>query len=361
MDQNLSGSLLLVRAEASPAIGTGHVLRMLALAQAWQARGGRAVFLFAQPNEPMRQRIEQEGGSVVVLHQLSGSQADAEAVIHYAKTALPAWIALDGYDFGTNYLKSLAATEMPVLLTTDYVQAEHLPVTVLLNQNPHARVEDYATVAPKARLLLGLQYLMLRNEFRVWKSRRPVRSGKIARLLVTFGGADPVNATEKVVRALAGKLLPNLQVKVLIGSNNVHAAAIRAAVAQAGSHYQSLERVTDMPALLAETDMAICAAGSTCWEMAYMGVPMLAVILAENQAPLAVALEQLGLGRNLGWHHELAFSTIPDQVQQWAGDAQGVAAMARRGPEAVDGDGVVRVLDCLPQARAAQCWEKSPS
>ncbi len=341
--------MLLVRAEASPAIGTGHVMRMLALAQAWQDGGGRVLFIFAQGNAPLQRRLKQERCEIVVLDCPLAGPKDAECVIEQARAHRASWVAVDGYTFSPSYLECLSRARTPVLLTTDYAQGSKLPVKALLNQNPHARREDYAGCAPDAHLLLGLEYLLLRREFCVWQDRRRDRPGKISRVLVTLGGADPENVSERVVRSLTGKMPLNVEVSVLVGANNPHSAGIRSAVAKAGPHCRYLEHVNDMPALLAETDLAICAAGSTCWEMAFMGVPMLAIVLADNQAPLAAAVEELGLGFNLGWHNQLDYLTIPERIKELASDAQRVQAMSRRGMALLDGRGAERVAGFLHQ------------
>jgi spore coat polysaccharide biosynthesis predicted glycosyltransferase SpsG len=48
---------LLIRADASVQIGTGHIMRMIALGQEWQARGGEVVFACAEVTPAMRERL----------------------------------------------------------------------------------------------------------------------------------------------------------------------------------------------------------------------------------------------------------------------------------------------------------------
>jgi len=343
--------LLAVRAEAGAAIGTGHVMRMLALAQAWQDAGGQVVFFFGKANEPLQLRLEAEHCRTEVLGEQTGSPADAAAVVFRLALLKPDWLAVDGYAFDRRYFEKLAAASVPILAMADYPVGRNLPVTVLLNQNAQARAEDYIGMAPGARLLLGLNYVLLRREFQPWQSRRPVRSGRTRHLLVTLGGSDPDNVTSRVVQALAPVADAVEGITVVVGANNPWRSEIAAAVAAAGAKVALQDSVANMTLLLSECDLAVCAGGSTCWEMAYMGVPVLAIVLAENQAPLAAEVERLGCGLNLGWWRQQAGEKLAQAIRQLGGEAGRVAAMARRGRELVDGRGAARVVECLRGAR----------
>ncbi len=56
---------------------------------------------------------------------------------------------------------------------------------------------------------------------------------------------------------------------------------------------------------MAHADMAVSAAGSTSWELAFMQLPAILLILADNQRPIAESLEQKGAALNEGWGREV--------------------------------------------------------
>lgn len=98
-------STLLIRADASVSMGTGHVMRMIALAQAWQDEGGEAVFLCAEITPALEARLKEEGFLLEKIHAFPGSRKDLEAtctaIARYGPDSIP--VALDGYQFDADF------------------------------------------------------------------------------------------------------------------------------------------------------------------------------------------------------------------------------------------------------------------
>ena len=95
---------------------------------------------------------------------------------------------------------------------------------------------------------------------------------------------------------------------------------------------------------MAWADLAVTAAGSTSWELARVGTPQVAIVLADNQRPVAQGLAAEGLAVSLGWHADLTPESIAGAVGALAGDAGRRGEMSRRGRELIDGRGACRVL-----------------
>jgi len=282
----MTGSLLL-RADASETIGTGHVMRCLALAQAWQDTGGRVVFLMATEAPAVEARLQSEGMEVIHLPVQPGSRDDAIQTADLARRVGADWVVVDGYHFGADYQRTIRGLGLHLLFIDDHGHADHYSADLVLNQNIHAHEGIYKNREPYTRLLLGTRYVLLRREFLKWRGWKREIPEVARKVLVTMGGSDPDNVTLKVIQALQQVDVDGLETIVVVGGGNPHYEELQSSVQESRFPVLLESNVTNMPELMAWADVAVSAGGSTSWELAFMGVPALVLILANNQRSIA--------------------------------------------------------------------------
>ena len=336
--------MLLIRADAASALGTGHVMRCLALAQAWQDHGGQATFAVATKAQALKARLRAEGFGVVPLPVEPGSTDDASQTVDMGRHLGVSWVIVDGYQFDGSYRKAIKDGGMRLLAIDDIGFADHCHADLVLNQNLHAHEGLYPNRDPQTQLLLGTRYALLRREFSKWNQWRRGVPDVGHNVLVTLGGSDPNNVTRKVVQALQQIEMADTHCKVVVGPTNPHLETLQQEVARSGRDCQLLTDVADMAELMAWADLAISAGGSTCWELAFMGVPVVVTTLAENQRDIVERLGKMGVAVDLGWYEDIQAEEIASKVLQLLSTPDARAEMARRGQEMVDGKGAERVL-----------------
>jgi UDP-2,4-diacetamido-2,4,6-trideoxy-beta-L-altropyranose hydrolase len=337
---------LIICAECGVQVGTGHVMRCLALAQAWKRAGGAVTFLLREGLAGIEERIRAEGMLLETLPK--ECEVSAEAFVRAALRAGAPIAVLDGYGFGAPEQAMLSGAGTRVLTIDDYGHATDYPVRWLLNQNSYAVPEMYHGTT--ARLLLGPAYALLRDEFLPWlgwKRSIPERARKI---LITIGGSDPDNASVKILRSL--ELLQHnedLEVVVVVGGGNPHGSDVRAAAERCPVPVRVAQSVQDMPALMAWADVAVSGAGVTSYELCYMGLPSLLLIVAENQRRIAESLSQSGVAVNAGRSREIRTESLAGQLQALIDSTERRRAMSHGARELVDGLGSERVRAALQE------------
>jgi UDP-2,4-diacetamido-2,4,6-trideoxy-beta-L-altropyranose hydrolase len=284
--------LLLIRADGGVSKGFGHVMRCLALAQGWQLSGGRAVFALAESAPSLESKVRATGIEIVHLDVVPGSAEDAAQTVNLAIERRAAWVVADGYELGDDWQGAIKNSGLQLLLWDDYGHAGYYSADLILNQNLHATEEMYQRREPYTRLLLGARYAQLRSEFLEWRDWKREISPIARKVLVTMGGSDPENVTGEVVQALAS--LHDVEGVVVAGGSNPNIDQLRSAVA-AQSNLQLVVDAPNMPELMAWADMAVSAGGSTCLELAFMGLPAVLVSIAANQEFAVGALGRSGL------------------------------------------------------------------
>jgi UDP-2,4-diacetamido-2,4,6-trideoxy-beta-L-altropyranose hydrolase len=340
---------LIIRTDAGAVIGTGHAMRCLALAQAHFDRGGRVTFLMAQGAPSIEGRLKDEGAEVFTVASPPGSEKDAEELARLAADCDAPWVILDGFHFDTGYQKILEQNGLSILLIDDCGRPGMVRADLLLNQNIAAREDLYPLRKPEARLLLGTGYILLRREFLRWREWKRAFPDVARKILVTFGGSDPVNATCKVLEALSRLPVEGLEVCVVIGPQNMYAESIRNAAADFPICIKVVSESRDMASLMAWADFAVSSGGSTCWELAFMGVPSLIASIAENQDETVAILHAAGKAEAFSLRNGTT-GDLADRILNIIRSREHRMDLSRQIQEGLDGGGAMKVLTAMGDA-----------
>ena len=341
---------LFIRSDATVSMGTGHMMRCIALAQAWEKRGGFVTFISCCLHHGVSNRIESEGFNLVQIDHICPHARDLQKTLHVINSTLSPikkdapgsnhWIILDGYHFTPNYQKTIMAAGIKLLVIDDYNHLDRYYADILLNQNIGSHHYDYLCGQDTLKLM-GTKYVMLRSEFPM--DKKPVPLAKAKNILVTMGGADPDNITLKILHAIDEMETPNLNFNIIQGPGNPHTAELKKTIQNKHSNISLIENA-DMPEMMGWADLAITAGGSTCWELCFMNVPMMIIILAENQIKLAAGLEKAGAAILLGDKETLTSDQITHSILTMTQNIKKLNQLKKSGAGLVDGKGTKRII-----------------
>jgi UDP-2,4-diacetamido-2,4,6-trideoxy-beta-L-altropyranose hydrolase len=342
-----SAGILVIRTDANREIGYGHLMRCFALGQHWQDAGGQAIFMTASDALACEDRLTAEGMQLLGATKLPGSAEDALEVVAVARQMNASFVVVDGYHFGADFQRIIKQAGLFALVVDDYSHAEHYWADLVLNQNIYAHEDLYKNREPHSRLLLGTRYALLRREFHKWRDwEREIRP-LAHKLLITLGGGNSASAAIKVIDALQHLQMEDLEVVVITGMGIPQQDALNRAARGSKIPIRLHGTVLEVPELMAWADVAVSAAGGTSWELAFMGLPSIMVVLSDNQEPVARALASVGVALNMGRLALVDPADMAVALQSLFEDQEARRKMSGELRAIVDGQGGPRVVSAM--------------
>lgn len=335
---------IIIRADGGSAIGMGHIMRCIGLAQELRNNNFDVIFALSTFEQSVIGRLEYERFEFRCLNVELATLNDSAMTLNLCCEMAAVLVICDGYNFNTAWLQALSSRGHKLMLWTDFLQDENLPVDILLDQTPQADERIYREACPNGKILCGLKYAVLRSEFVENMSLRRSRE-TLNNILVTMGGSDPTGATFQVLSSIY-KLPYSVNIRVVIGPAMMKRNEI-IFFAEKLDNCEVYESVKDMSLLFDWADIAISAAGATLWEFAYSGLPAIVTYVAENQKPLAEALDVFGGGINLGAIEDVSNEDIHNSLSMLLDDNARLHEMSKNMLSQVDGQGVKRVTSLI--------------
>ena len=327
------------RCNTGVSVGIGHLMRCRAMA-AHLAKLGRRSVIMGPPTTLRDKADEALFAAWLPADDRLDRLADARAFTNFCAEHSAKHAVMDDYRGTPDYQRVLQAAGLRWLQQFDASAPFDFFADVLVNSGAHAQSKLYAhhITNPHCQTLFGPRYAVVRDEF----LQTPARANKaVEQVLVAFGGGDDRGAIAMTLEALG-----DVDCTAISGKANPANEVLN-------KTFMDNPRVTlhvaprNIAQLMAACDIGIIAGGTMSYEAAAMGLPFATMALAPNQQGPCQGWQDTIGAPYLGEVSQLSAARIAPRITDLISDAPLRAQLAARGRDAVDGQGVSRLVDAL--------------
>ena len=159
---------ILIRADSSNEIGTGHIMRTLVLAN--QFKKSNIYFATRDLKNNINHKILEQDFDIVRLK----SKKSEELIKHIHSLKID-MLVIDHYDIDYSFEKKIKKETGAEIFVLDDNFNKHF-CDIILNHNIYAKKEQYYNLVPKnCKIMCGPEFTLLRNEFYELKNVKKVK------------------------------------------------------------------------------------------------------------------------------------------------------------------------------------------
>jgi len=273
---------ILFRVDSSNELGFGHTMRCSSLSKYLS----QYFEIHWIQNSDLEGYVKPEGIEYFNLMSLGGEDSFSKVNEYIRKESIDC-IIIDSYETDLNYEKNINCSFKVAL--DDYIRPHS--VDLVVNQNSSGLVSSYKSIGVE-EVLCGPEYALVNEKF--FKKVKESAPENVENILVSFGGADPLNSTLNVLRALVEV---NFSGKVVVILREDHITFIQVQeVVKERSNFHLMAYTNHMEKLMLEADLFIGAYGSTTWERMVINLPGICFSVASNQRLIQQVMENSYLG-----------------------------------------------------------------
>lgn len=300
---------ILIKADASHEIGTGHIYRGLSIAS--KLVNHEVIFLLDE-SQPLGIEIVKNNNYPYITHH--SDEGDLiEKIVEYD----PDIIINDILNTNSKYTKTLRDKGFFIVNFEDLgggVKYAHMVFDAL-----------YEHKIPLQNLYSGHKYYILKDEFN-YQTFKEIKED-VNKVLLTFGGTDPNNLTEKVLESILESDYKN-QIEIILGLGYANKKEIQEKYKD-NERIEIFENVKNMSEHMHDADLIFTSAGRTMYEIASLGVPC--ICLCQNERELSHIFGNVEHGFiNLGLGSEVSKDKIRETFESTIEDYPLRCEMNRR-------------------------------
>lgn len=248
---------------------------------------------------------------------------------------------IDSYLASIDFYKKVSKISKIVLYIDDTKRLDY-PKGIVFNAAVIAKNLNY----PKKKnvnYLLGLKYVLLRKEF--IKSKKIVLKKIVKSILLTLGGTDIRQLTIPIIKKLTVEF-PDYKKNVIIGKGYNNLNAIKK-IKDKNIFFHFDPPIKQFIDLINKSDIAISAGGQSMYELTSLGIPTIAIIVANNQLNIVKGLNKVGVINYFEqWNDSKLLSKLIADIKKTSiYDIR--HKQSKKGKRIIDGQGSKRVIDFM--------------
>ena len=285
--------MIYIRAEGNAQIGMGHLMRSMSIASKLHKK-----VKFLVSTDEAYDVVKSKEFNVERLKTKMFSISEAENILSLSEGDDDV-IVLDSYLYNNEYVLKLKK-KFYVICMDDLIE-DIYDADMIINYNTYADEDKYVKLYAdnniNPRFITGGQYVPLRDEFNALPKNYKTSVGDI---LITTGGGDIDNYAKKIAcNILKDDGLKSVNLHIVSGSFNKHYQSL-AELEDVYSNVKIHKNVSNMCELIDSCDLAVSAAGSTCYEICSRQIPFAVFGYADNQKRILEDMQDKGTALSAG-------------------------------------------------------------
>ena len=328
------------RVDGNEQIGTGHMMRCLAIADAARKNNIHCTFIVA--DEKMTSLIENKNFEFICLNSIwNDLDTEIEKLCELINSKHIEKLIVDTYFVTHNYMKALC--EHTKVIYFDDLYKSVFSCNALINYNCYAHSLPYQDNYDDTKLFLGTEYAPLRSEF--YGLETFCVKDKVRNILITTGGTDLFNAASRISKKLLSKISSDTNIFIVSGRFNKHIDELLE-LEKSDNRIKVFTQVERMSDLILECDIAISAGGTTLYELCACGIPTVMFVMADNQilAYEGITKELMLGGGSMLEDEEACVSGVCEGALRLISDINLRKSLSVKMQAAVDGKGAERIV-----------------
>lgn len=329
--------MILFRCDSSQDIGTGHVVRCLALAERYREMGVQSIFAHRKAKSSIASRILEEGFHLFEIPE----EISIEDEIQYLTSQTILWssvkiVFLDHYSLSAAWEQAIKALKHLVVIDDLADRKRHANYLINPNYRDYSKDIYQPYLDLDCKTYLGTQFSILRPT--LIEAQRKIlglKKSRFAKCLTFFGGADPTGETLRFAEAVT-VMDSRLSFRIIVSAiNSKYLELVELSNRLDNPNVQFEFGLKDLAESFIKADFYFGSGGTITWERLYFGIPGVVVSVADNQVPSSKDLAAAGVQSYWGAAQALDYSSALSKLDSWAQNVHLLNRMREQGMQLV--------------------------